>query len=56
MDYIRRIKESSNAIALKVKIADMRHNMDISRIDNPDARAIWRLEEKYKPAWKYLHE
>ena len=56
MDYIRRIKESGNAIALKVKIADMRHNMDTSRIDNPDARAIWRLEEKYKPAWKYLHE
>lgn len=55
MDYITRIKESGNTTALKVKIADMRHNMDITRLDEPDARAIWRLEEKYKPAWEYLH-
>jgi hypothetical protein len=32
-DYILRVK--SNAIALQVKIADMKHNMDISRITNP---------------------
>lgn len=44
-DYIVRVK--SNAIARKVKIADVTHNMDISRIANPTAKDFQRLE-KYK--------
>jgi GTP diphosphokinase / guanosine-3',5'-bis(diphosphate) 3'-diphosphatase len=44
-DYILRVK--SNAIARKVKIADVTHNMDISRIANPTAKDFQRLE-KYK--------
>lgn len=44
-DYIGRVK--SNAIARKVKIADVTHNMDLSRIANPTAKDFQRLE-KYK--------
>lgn len=44
-DYILRVK--SNAIARKVKIADVTHNMDLSRIANPTAKDFQRLE-KYK--------
>lgn len=44
-DYILRVK--SNAIARKVKIADVTHNMDLSRIANPTERDFQRLE-KYK--------
>lgn len=44
-DYLVRVM--SNAIARKVKIADVTHNMDISRIANPTAKDFQRLE-KYK--------
>ena len=44
-DYVVRVQ--SNAIARKVKIADVTHNMDISRIENPSERDFQRLE-KYK--------
>ena len=44
-DYILRVK--SNAIARQVKIADVTHNMDISRIANPTEKDFQRLE-KYK--------
>lgn len=44
-DYILRVK--SNAIARKVKIADVTHNMNISRIANPTEKDFQRLE-KYK--------
>jgi GTP diphosphokinase / guanosine-3',5'-bis(diphosphate) 3'-diphosphatase len=44
-DYIVRVK--SNAIARKVKTADVTHNMDITRIANPTAKDLQRLE-KYK--------
>ena len=50
-DYLLRVM--GNAIALKVKIADVRHNMDISRIDNPTARDFQRLE-KYQKVLKQL--
>lgn len=33
MDYIRRIKDSGNSIALAVKLADLRHNSDLSRFE-----------------------
>lgn len=47
MDYVKRIKE--NPIARKVKIADLLHNSDISRLDSPDEDAIKRTE-KYREA------
>ena len=42
MDYISRL--STCDIARRVKIADLRHNLDQSRIDHPD--------EKVKKRWK----
>lgn len=44
-EYIERVKE--NELARKVKIADLQHNMDLSRISNPTKRDFERLE-KYK--------
>lgn len=54
-DYIKRIK--ANRIASIVKISDLRHNMDISRL-NPDLitdKDIARIE-KYKTALTMLLE
>ena len=51
MDYIRKIK--TNEAAIKVKIADIKHNMDKSRLDEVDEKALIR-EEKYKKALKIL--
>lgn len=45
-DYILRVK--SNAIARKVKIADVTHNMDISRIANPTEKDFQRVEKYQK--------
>lgn len=50
-NYILRVK--SNAIARKVKIADVTHNMDISRIANPTEKDFQRLE-KYKKVLQEL--
>jgi (p)ppGpp synthase/HD superfamily hydrolase len=50
-DYLLRVM--GNAIALKVKIADVTHNMDISRIANPTVRDFQRLE-KYQKVLKQL--
>ena len=50
-EYIERVKE--NELARKVKIADLQHNMDLSRIPNPSKRDFERLE-KYKKALMYL--
>lgn len=47
MDYIRMIK--TNPIAKKVKLADLAHNSDLSRLDNVDSNALERLN-KYKLA------
>ena len=47
MDYVAAIKE--NPIARKVKLADLRHNSDLTRLDHVDAKAITRAE-KYKQA------
>ncbi|ELS32923.1 MULTISPECIES: HD domain-containing protein [Pseudanabaena] len=50
-DYVVRLK--SNAIACKVKIADLTHNMDISRIPHPTEKDFQRLE-KYKKVLQEL--
>ena len=53
MDYVERI--SSNQIATKVKIADLTHNSDLTRMspDEIDDYALKR-NEKYKAALKLL--
>ena len=51
MDYIKKIKE--NPIARAVKLADLTHNSDLSRLDMVDDRAVRRVE-KYAAAIKLL--
>lgn len=51
MDYVKEINK--NPIAKEVKIADLMHNSDTSRLDFVDEWALKR-EEKYKKALDYL--
>ena len=51
MDYVKEI--AKNPIARKVKMADLRHNSDLSRMDEVDEWAVKRTE-KYKKALAYL--
>lgn len=53
MDYVRKIK--TNNIAKTVKLADLIHNSDISRLDVLDDKAKQR-NEKYKRAIEILTE
>lgn len=47
--YIERIIESLNIDAYIVKLADLEHNMDISRIKNPSVKDFSRIEKRYRP-------
>ena len=53
MDYIERI--SFNELASRVKIEDLKHNMDITRISNPTDYDFKRVK-KYKKALEYLEK
>lgn len=50
-DYLIDVKQ--DALAKAVKIADIKHNSDISRIPNPTEKDFARLE-KYKKALAFL--
>ena len=50
-DYVTEIKK--NPIAAKVKLADLMHNSDLTRLDHVDDKAIRRVE-KYKKAIEIL--
>ena len=52
MEYVKEI--GKNPLARKVKLADLTHNMDLSRISNPAQRDFDRIEKKYRPAYEYL--
>ncbi len=52
-DYILKIKQ--NPIAKAVKLADLRHNSDLSRLDAVDEKAMKRFE-KYQNAIRILEE
>ena len=39
----------SNKDAYIVKLADLRHNMDISRIKKPTVKDFARIEKRYRP-------
>ena len=51
MDYIRAIKD--NPVAKAVKLADLKHNSDLSRLDIVDEKALAR-REKYLKALELL--
>ncbi|OGF68035.1 MAG: hypothetical protein A2Y62_19365 [Candidatus Fischerbacteria bacterium RBG_13_37_8] len=52
-DYLSRVKGSR--LSLEVKLNDLSHNMDISRISNPAEKDFKRIE-KYKSQKKELEE
>ena len=53
MDYVRKIK--TNPLAVQVKLADLRHNSDLTRLDVVDDKAL-RRAEKYREAIRILTE
>lgn len=53
MDYVAKIKH--NPIAKAVKLADLQHNSDLSRLDVVDEKALKR-KEKYSEAISLLTE
>ena len=52
LDYVRRI--STNPIAKAVKLADLRHNSDQTRLENADAATLAHFQEKYRKAFEIL--
>ena len=53
LDYVAKLKD--NPIARAVKLADLAHNSDLSRIGEVDEETKQRLE-KYKKAMALLEE
>ena len=53
--YIDRIIESLNIHAMNIKLADLRHNMDLSRIKNPTANDYERISKRYEPAYERIN-
>jgi (p)ppGpp synthase/HD superfamily hydrolase len=50
--YLKRVKV--NELATRVKIADVKHNMDVNRIPNLDLKAARRHYQKYEKALRFL--
>jgi guanosine-3',5'-bis(diphosphate) 3'-pyrophosphohydrolase len=55
MDYVQRIADSNNMYAKQVKLADLRHNSDLSRLSAVDGKALARIE-KYTKAIAILED
>ena len=53
LDYVAKI--SSDPIAKAVKLADLRHNSDLTRLDHPSEKDLARVE-KYRKAIRLLEE
>lgn len=53
--WVCAVLPKENPIATAVKLADLRHNSDISRLDIVDDKAIQRIQ-KYKKAIALLTE
>ena len=53
LDYVAKI--GSNPIAKAVKLADLRHNSDLTRLDHPSEKDLARVE-KYRKAIRLLEE
>ena len=50
-DYIERIISSNDIQTLNVKLSDLKHNMDITRIKNPNINDYERISKRYEPAY-----
>jgi (p)ppGpp synthase/HD superfamily hydrolase len=54
MDYIRRL--APDPVARKIKLADLRHNGDMTRLGPEDQEKVCYFQKKYAPAVAYLME
>ena len=54
LEYVARVKE--NPIAKAVKLADLRHNSDQTRMENATEEKLAYFREKYKKAFAILEE
>lgn len=52
LDYVERVKH--NPIAKAVKLADLHHNSDESRLEDADEEMLAYFREKYRKAFKIL--
>lgn len=52
MEYVAGLQH--NSVAVKVKLADLRHNSDFTRLSAVTAGQRARLEQKYAPAFALL--
>ena len=52
LEYVAQIK--ANALAKTVKLADLRHNSDETRFENPDEAMLIHFREKYQKAFEIL--
>lgn len=55
MDYVKRIADANNIYAKQVKLVDLRHNSDLSRLSVVDEKSLARIE-KYAQAIAILEE
>ena len=53
--YIDRIIESNNIHAMNIKLSDLRHNMDLSRIKNQTTNDYERIQKRYEPAYERIN-
>ena len=53
-DYIKRIINSKNIHAMNIKLSDLRHNMDITRIKNPTTNDYERISKRYEPSYQKI--
>ena len=51
LDYVSKLKD--NPVARQVKLADLKHNSDLTRLDSVDEKALERVE-KYRKAMELL--
>jgi (p)ppGpp synthase/HD superfamily hydrolase len=57
MDYFAYLEGVvTNPVALKVKLADLEHNSDETRLESLDEQTATRLREKYAKAKSFLAE
>lgn len=52
LDYVRRVRK--NSIAKIVKLADLRHNSDETRLENASEATLTYFREKYRKAFEIL--
>ncbi|WP_297523096.1 GTP pyrophosphokinase [uncultured Clostridium sp.] len=55
-DYINNICINEKSFVLRVKLADLKNNMDISRISNPTKEDKERIRKRYMPAYTQIEK